>query len=169
MSNPNRIGIIDFSTRNDQQSWVSIDDRIMGGASQSHAEITTSGSLRFYGIVSLENQGGFASVRSPAGNYDLSGHSGLLLRVKGDGKRYKLGLRIDLFYDGVSYLSGFEAPSGPGEEIFLPFDSFVPTHHGQILSNAAPLDTGQIRSFVLLISEQQAGPFDMALEWIKAI
>ena len=169
MNDTNRTNNSDFSIFNDQQQWESIDDRIMGGASQSHAEITAGGGLHFHGFVSLENQGGFASVRSPSGNYDLSRRSGLLLRVKGDGKRYQLGLRIDLFFDGVSYLSGFEAPVGQAEEIYLPFDSFVPTHHGQVLSNAAPLDKGHIRSFVLLISERQAGAFDMELEWIKVV
>ena len=169
MSDPSRTDMVDFTILNRAQTWVSIDDRIMGGASQSHAEITSDGGLHFYGFVSLENCGGFASVRSPSGNYDLSGRSGLRLRVKGDGKHYQLGLRIDLFFDGVSYLSGFDAPGGQAEEIYLPFDSFVPTHHGQVLSNAATLDTGQIRSFVLLISERQAGPFDMEIEWIKVV
>jgi len=159
--------IFDFSDPADRQPWESIDDRIMGGSSESRSEITASGSLRFSGTVSLENQGGFASVRSPAGDHDLAGANGVVIRVKGDGQRYKLGLRIDIFFDGVSYLAGFEAPKDTWQEIFLPFDLFAPTHHVQRLSNAAPLDPAHIRSFVLLISEEQAGPFEMELDWIK--
>jgi hypothetical protein len=34
-----------------------------------------------------ERNGGFASVRTEAGNYDLSGHEALVLRLRGDGKR----------------------------------------------------------------------------------
>ncbi len=169
MNNSNEKVIFDFSTTDDRTLWESIDDRIMGGCSQSRSQISATGSLLFGGCVSLENRGGFASIRSPADRYDLSDYQGILLRVRGDGKRYKLGLRIDLFYDGVSYLAGFEAPQETWMEVFLPFDAFIPTHHGQRLKNTAPLDPHHIRSFVLLISEQQTGPFAMELNWVKAI
>lgn len=168
MDKPREKTLFDFSG-SDSRPWESIDDSIMGGFSQSGSEITGHGSLLFSGSVSLENQGGFASVRSPAGDYDLGGYTGILLRVKGDGKDYQLGLRIDLFFDGVSYLAGFNPPRDNWGEIFLPFNAFAPTHHGQQLPNAAPLDTHHIRSFLLLIAGQQAGPFRLEIAWVKAV
>lgn len=161
--------VFDFSNPDHQQPWESIDDRIMGGFSQSQAEIADATMLRFSGRVSLQNHGGFASVRSPGGCHDLSGCSQIMLRVKGDGQRYKLGLRIDLFFDGVTYLTGFETKKEEWQEISLPLEAFQPTHHGQRLANAAQLDPSRIMSFGLLISDQQEGPFRLDLAWIKAV
>ena len=50
----------------------SIDDRIMGGISQSQPEFSPASGLNFRGNVSLENNGGFASIRSASANYPRS-------------------------------------------------------------------------------------------------
>ena len=55
------------------QDWRSIDDRIMGGCSLSRAEFVDGDGLRFRGVVSFDNGGGFASIRSPETDYDLAG------------------------------------------------------------------------------------------------
>ena len=49
------------------QTWQPVDDTVMGGISRS--EWQPSG--RFAGSVSLENNGGFCSVRSPALGFGL--------------------------------------------------------------------------------------------------
>ena len=45
--------------------WQAIDDRVMGGVSASHMRHDPAGHGVFAGEVSLENNGGFASVRAP--------------------------------------------------------------------------------------------------------
>ena len=54
--------ILDFTVANDKTTWEAIDDRIMGGVSQSKPEYIGNVGLRFTGSVSLENNGGFASI-----------------------------------------------------------------------------------------------------------
>ena len=149
------------------QGWHSVDDRIMGGSSLSRAEFVEGGGLRFRGVVSFDNGGGFASIRSPEAAYDLAGCTGLRLRVHGDGKHYKLGLRTDRFFDGVSYQAGFFTESAEWLEVDLPFAGFIPTHHGRQLTSAAPLDPARIQSFGLFIAERQAGPFHLEVGWIR--
>lgn len=148
------------------QGWRAIDDRIMGGCSLSRAEFVAGGGLRFRGVVSFDNGGGFASIRSPEAAYDLAGCTGLHLRVRGDGKHYKLGLRTDRFFDGISYQAGFFTENDEYLEVDLPFASFIPTHHGRQLTSAAPLDPAGIQSFGLFIAEGQAGPFHLEVAWI---
>jgi len=164
----NLLTIFDFAEPAAVARWQSIDDRIMGGCSLSGAEFIAGGGLRFCGGVSLDNHGGFASIRSPEGDYALSGRDGLLLKVRGDGKRYKLGLRTDRFFDGVSYQAPFQTVAGQWLEIALPFNGFVATHHGQQLTMAAPLDPAGIQSFGLFIADRQAGPFQLEVAWLKA-
>jgi len=158
--------ILPFSQPSAVQGWRAIDDRIMGGCSLSRPEFIDGGGLRFRGVVSLDNGGGFASIRSPEADYTLGGLAGVRLRVYGDGQRYKLGLRTDRFFDGISYQAGFTPPADSWEEIDLPFGDFVATHHGRRLTTVAPLDPNRIQSFSLFIAERQAGPFHLEIAWI---
>ena len=158
--------ILPFAHPSAVQGWRAIDDRIMGGCSLSRPEFIDGGGLRFRGVVSLDNGGGFASIRSPEADYTLGGLAGVRLRVYGDGQRYKLGLRTDRFFDGISYQAGFTPPADAWEEIDLPFVDFVATHHGRRLTTVAPLDPNRIQSFSLFIAERQAGPFHLEIAWI---
>jgi len=158
--------ILPFTHPADVQGWRAIDDRIMGGCSLSRPEFVDGGGLRFRGVVSLDNGGGFASIRSPEADYVLGGFAGVRLRVRGDGQHYKLGLRTDRFFDGISYQAAFSAPAEAWEEIDLPFVAFLPTHHGRRLTTVAPLDPARIQSFSLFIAERQAGPFHLEIAWL---
>jgi hypothetical protein len=160
--------IFPFAQPADVQGWRSIDDRIMGGCSLSRPEFITGGGLLFRGVVSLDNGGGFASIRSPEAAYDLGDCAGVRVRVLGDGKRYKLGLRIDRFFDGISYQAGFTAPDDAWEEIDLPFADFIPTHHGRRLTTVPPLDPARIQSIGLFIADRQAGPFHVEIAWLAS-
>lgn len=167
MSNSPEAMIHDFTHASTVSTWEAIDDRIMGGLSQSQPECIDNVGLRFSGTVSLENNGGFASIRSDDSSVNLSQHSGLRLRVCGDGKNYKLSLRTDHFYDGVSYQTTFATEKDSWQEISLPFGAFIPTHHGIKLSTVAPMDLTCIKSFGLFISDRQKGSFQLDIAWIK--
>ncbi len=147
--------------------WYSIDDPVMGGLSRSRVECFTAGTLRFSGVVSLQNNGGFASIWSAAGRYDLGAYDGLRLRVKGDGKTYKLNLKPDSGFDGVQYQAAFKT-SGTWQNISLPFAAFEPRFRGRLIREAPPLDPSRVASFGFLISDKQAGPFALEIERIEA-
>ncbi len=167
MSNSSENMILDFTNTQTTCDWEAIDDRIMGGCSQSHPEHIDNIGLRFSGRVSLENNGGFASIRSDSANYNLGQYSGIKLRLRGDGKTYKLSLRTDLFFDGISYQAAFTTDQNTWQEISLPFEDFTATHHGVKLSTVAPMDTTRIESFGLFIADNQKGPFQLEISWIK--
>jgi hypothetical protein len=122
----------------------------------------------FSGAVSFENNGGFASVRSRPVVYDLSAFGGLVLRVRGDGKRYFFRLKTDTSFDGVSYQVEITPPAGEWAEFALPFNEFVPVYRGRIVPDHPPLDPSRIASFGLLISRQE-GPFRLDIEAIRAL
>ncbi|MDH3323720.1 MAG: CIA30 family protein, partial [Flavobacteriaceae bacterium] len=54
---------IDFGKTTGGQNWMIVNDDVMGGLSNSTAELTDS-TLIFKGTLSLKNNGGFASIRS---------------------------------------------------------------------------------------------------------
>ena len=157
--------LVDFAAGVD--AWRAVDDVVMGGVSRSGLRATEAGTAVFEGELSLENNGGFASVRTLVPPTDLSSRKGLTVRVRGDGRRYRLRLRTDDRYDGIAYQAEFGTAAGEWEEITLPFAEFAPSFRGRRPPGAEPLDPSRIRQVGLMIADKQAGPFALELAWIR--
>lgn len=143
-----------------QATWGAVDDVVMGGVSQSGMRLG-SGYAVFSGNVSIDNSGGFASVRTRnfEPSLNLSNYRGVELRVKGDGQRYKLFLRTEAKWDGVGYAHSFDTIANEWMTIKVPFADLVPIFRAKTVSDA-PLDTTQICSFQLMLSKFE---YDRAL------
>ncbi|MHC4830738.1 MAG: CIA30 family protein, partial [Planctomycetota bacterium] len=63
--------------------WQTVNDGVMGGRSRGGPQVTDQGTLLFAGEISLENNGGFSSVRTRPKSLALKGYDGLSLRLKG--------------------------------------------------------------------------------------
>jgi len=148
--------------------WSAIDDRVMGGRSHSALRHSAGAYASFSGEVSLAQGGGFASVRSAPQDLGAPGAGAYALDVRGDGKRYKLALRTDDGFDGISYQAPFVAPSGEFTTIRLPVSAFVATFRGRAFASAPPLDPAQVRQVGLVIADGQPGPFELELRMIRA-
>jgi NADH dehydrogenase [ubiquinone] 1 alpha subcomplex assembly factor 1 len=157
--------IVDFSSEED--CWSSIDDVVMGGVSSSRMTVA-NGVAAFSGVVSFDNSGGFASVRSRPLDLDLSAYDGLVLRVRGDGKRYGFRIRTTAAFDGVSYQGELAPPAGEWTDVELPFRDFVPVFRGRGVPDHPPLDRTRITTFGLMISRQE-GPFRLEVASIRAV
>ncbi len=145
-----------------------IDDRVMGGVSRSAMRPSEGGYAVFAGDLSIEQNGGFASVRSRGIALDLSGADALVLRVRGDGKRYKLRLHDDGRFDGVSFQSVFETKAGEWTEVEFPLDGFQAVWRGRAVPGAPPLDRSKITMVGLMISDKQVGRFALELDWLAS-
>ena len=155
--------LFDFRDPNTVRNWQNIDDPVMGGVSSSR--ITQGASFAaFAGRLSLENNGGFASVRGRVVPADLGGFEKLIARVRGDGKVYVCQLRTR---DAVYWLR-FATRAGEWQEFALPFAEFVPTYFGVPRPNGTPLNPAAIGEYGFLIADKQAGPFSLEVEWIVA-
>jgi hypothetical protein len=150
------------------KQWGVINDSVMGGRSRSQIKASENGHFVFQGHVSLENNGGFASVRSGSVDFDLRDYSGILVRLKGDGKKYRLSLKTDRFEGGIYYYCDIEAPNNEWKVVYAPFDDFTPKYRGQTMPDAPKLDRGKIRSVGFLIANKQEGDFLLSVDWIKA-
>ncbi len=163
------LAIYEFSRSSDAAQWRTINDTVMGGISSSSFKTSGNGIGVFAGYVSLENYGGFASVRSRPQFRDLSGWTGISLRVRGDGKSYKLGVKNDLSWNAVMYQASFETVAGQWTEVRLPFRTCcTPQFRGRDVPDAPPLDPSSILQITIMISEKQEGPFQLEMDWIGA-
>ena len=160
--------LFDFGSAAAAARWGPIDDRVMGGVSNSTFLYEDSSGALFTGEVSMEHGGGFASVRSGHLDLDLSGYQGLIIIFMGDGKSYKLSVTTEPRFDSVVYRTVFNTRPGIWEELKIPFNRFVPTFRGEVVSQAPELDPSRIVALGLLISQRQKGPFLLKVSSIKA-
>ncbi|MBM3211673.1 DUF4174 domain-containing protein [Candidatus Poribacteria bacterium] len=160
--------LFDFSKADEGGNWSIVNDDVMGGISQSDMIVTNESIAIFQGTLSLENYGGFASVRTKPANFELSGYDGIAIRVKGDGRKYQLRLRTDDRLDGVSYQQEFQTMANKWTNIKLPFDEFVPTFRGRIVADAPDLSPGKIRQIGFLIADKKPGSFRLEIDWMEA-
>ena len=159
--------VFDFQTATNTAAWQIVNDDVMGGVSRSGFRLT-NGVAVFQGEVSLENNGGFASVRSLPARHDLAGCDAFVIRVRGDGRSYKFTARTARSFDSAIYQTVFTTKKGEWEEHRLPLKQFVPTFRGRVLSGEPPLDPAKVTSVGFLISDKQEGPFQLEVAWIKA-
>jgi len=163
----NRI-LFDFQAPANASGWEVVNDDVMGGISSSQFQVLTNGCAVFSGTVRLEYNGGFASVRSAPVREDLSGFTAFILRVRGDGRRYKFSVRTGEDFGSPLYQCGLTTKQGEWEEHRLALSDFVPTFRGRVLTGVPPLNPAKVTSVGLLISDKQAGPFRLEIAWIAA-
>jgi hypothetical protein len=159
--------LFDFQTATNTAAWQVVNDDVMGGVSTSSFRLT-NGTAVFHGEVSLENNGGFASVRSLPARHDLAACNAFVIRVRGDGRRYKFTARTDRSFDSAIYQTVFTTKKGEWEEHRLPLKQFVPTFRGRVLPDEPPLDAAKVTSVGFLIADKQEGPFRLEIAWVHA-
>ena len=158
--------ITDFTKRT--LTWQIVNDDVMGGVSTSRFVVGTNGVARFSGTLSLENNGGFASVRSEGKLPDLTGHEVLVVRVKGDGRTYQMRVRSEVDGGATDYRAEFPTRQGVWTEHRLPLADFVATWRAQTLPDAPPINPARVMSLGFLMADKKAGPFALEIDWVLA-
>ncbi len=152
----------------DGMDWQVVNDGVMGGLSEGKLTLNPSGTMKFSGMLSLENNGGFSTFRSGDLKLDLSGDLGLLLRVKGDGRTYQARLATDALFRGmeVSFAAEFATKKGEWIEVKVPFASFKGTFRGLDLPKEK-LDPAKVRRVSILLGDKKQGPFELEIDSIQ--
>ena len=160
--------ITDFTGESEAERWRSVDDVVMGGVSQSTFSVASEGVGVFSGELSLENSGGFASVRRTVDDVDFSGAEAIALRIKGDGRPYQLRLQTDVTNDGISYRQAFETQAEEWIEVRLPIADFEPVFRGELVEDTPELALGEIKQIGFLLADKQPGAFRLEINWMQA-
>jgi len=155
---------------NGTQGWQTVLDGVMGGLSTGRIDSGNGGTLRFSGELSLENNGGFSQIRTSVPEGTFAGTTGLLLRVKGDGRTYQCDIRSSrLRIMAGGYQRVFPTKSGEWTEVEIPFSECVANSFGQRLRSAPPLDPASIESVGITLSDKKEGPFAIEVDWIRTV
>ena len=169
--------LFEFSETGDVAKWQIVNDGVMGGRSNSQASMVKSdsdgkveaesGVMRFAGTLSLENNGGFASVRSrPNGSIGLDPGETIVLRVKGDGRRYTFNLYTPDRRTAFSYQTEFDTTAGQWTKVKLPVDKFVAHSFGRPMPNMQ-LTPSEVHSVGILLADKKPGAFEILVDSIN--
>ena len=163
MTSQGEIMIEDFAEKS-LLNWNIVNDSVMGGRSQARMSIKNN-IAEFKGYLSLANNGGFSSVRAYYPN-DLIDINSIVLRVKGDGRKYNFRVRAEN-NSWVSYTQSFATEKDTWQEITLNIEDFYPTYRGYNLRNIPKLSESIIREVGLMLSDKVEGNFKIDIDWIK--
>lgn len=162
MNTPTTI-IFDFTKNSAKNSWRIVDDVVMGGKSQSDFIINDAGNGVFYGKVSLENNGGFSSVRHRSGSLNASKYTKIVLSLKGDGKSYQFRIK-DKIGNYYSYVQSFET-TNQWQKIVINLSEMYPTFRGRKL-NMPNFSSTEIQEIAILIGNKKNESFKLELDKI---
>jgi NADH dehydrogenase [ubiquinone] 1 alpha subcomplex assembly factor 1 len=156
--------LFDFAT-NTASEWRAVNDNVMGGVSTGKVT-STGGTLTFTGVLSLENNGGFASMRSGSlRGLDLSAETGLNIRVRGDGRTYALNINSQASWN-LLYRGEFKTKPGTWLEFRIPFKDLKPTYFGNPLPQQR-IDASKLEYIGFILADKNPGPFMLEVDWIK--
>ncbi len=160
--------VTDFTEDGLEEKWITVNDNVMGGRSTGGPTFKDK-QLVFSGKTNTDG-GGFSSIRSRAKPMGFGGHSGLVMRVKGDGRTYKADLHAGIRMAGmnVAYRADFATAEGKWQEVWLPFDRFHPTLMGRPVGDRVPaLKTEDIETIGFMIYDKKDGPFRLEVDSVK--
>ncbi len=146
--------------------WEIVNDDVMGGISRSSVRRADTG-WQFSGEISLENNGGFASARSPLDALDVSAYTAVRLQLLGDGKRYGFNVR-SVGMRRLSYRAYFDT-TGKAQMLEIALCDLQPTSFGEVVPDAPPLDLSHVGMVGFIIADGQAGTFSLEVRAVEFI
>ena len=167
MAEDTLIPLFDFTEADAPKQWQTVNDGVMGGVSEGKFKITDTKTMEFFGTLSLENNGGFASVRTKAKKLSLEKGDTIVAKIRGDGRQYMLNLYPNKQRMAYSYRATVQTKKDEWIEVKVPLDKFEATSFGRIVKNAGLVKPEEINSLGFMLGDKKAGPFKMEIEWIK--
>jgi len=155
--------IFKFEKTSDITPWKNADDIVMGGKSSGTFSLNKDGKGVFEGHVSLENNGGFSSLKYQLDKISTKGFSKIRLKIKGDGKRYQFRIKQKVS-DKHAYISYFDTTAN-WEFIEFNLSNMYPTFRGKKV-DIPNYDADSIEEIGFLIANKKAEHFKLEIDSI---
>jgi len=156
--------VFKFNKASNISNWSIVDDVVMGGRSSGNFYLNKEGHGIFEGRVSLDNNGGFSSVRYNFAKMSIKSYSKIILKVKGDGKSYQFRLKSKST-DYYSYITSFKT-SEDWEIIEVKLSDLYPAFRGRNL-NIPNFDKDNIEEIAFLIGNKREENFKLEIDYIE--
>jgi hypothetical protein len=158
---------IDFGKEKVTRGWMTVNDGVMGGRSQGEISFTEDAMI-FQGNLSLENNGGFSSIRTNWGNYDLSKYEKIIIRIKGDGRQYGFVLSNASRFYLPNHKFEFTGKKGEWTTVEMPLKAFHEEVMGKKTGNIIQEETlERIIRMGVILSDKIEGPFRLEIDYME--
>ena len=156
--------LFDFQKDDSITKWTVVDDVVMGGTSGGNMFLNEKQQGVFNGVVSLENNGGFSSVRHAFEKKAIGKSKKIFLKVKGDGKKYQFRIKHKSS-DYHSYVTTFETKK-EWEIIAIEIKNLVPTFRGRKV-DLPNFDHKTLEQIGFLIANKKNEKFQLVINSIE--
>lgn len=143
-----------------RSGWQVINDVVMGGLSVSNVDIKNR-EVIFSGNISIENNGGFASVYKRIAKLPAEIKS-VGIHIKGDGNPYQLRVRSRVGGYDVAYKMEFPTEKDTKQILRFNLVDFKATFRGRIINDAPTLKANTISHVGFLIAAQKSKIFTLS-------
>ena len=159
---------VKFETPEGMRMWRSVNDGVMGGLSSGGADFD-KGVMIFEGVINT-NGGGFSSLRSSVAEGALKEADGIKLRLRSDGRAYKMSFRTNVTYNGqlISFQAPIpQTPAGEWAELVVSFSDLQASLFGRSVSGAN-FERTDVTEMGIILADGQDGPFRLEVDWMAA-
>lgn len=157
---------MNFETPAETKAWRAVNDGVMGGLSSGGPSFET-GNMIFEGVINT-NGGGFSSVRSFVQDGALAKATSVKLRLRSDGRDYKLTFRTNVAWRGRRI--SFQAPipqtkAGEWTEVTVLFSDLRGSIFGRSV-RGAEFNRSEVSEMGIILADGKDGPFKLEVDWI---
>ena len=147
--------------------WTPLNDGVMGGLSEGQTTFTDS-TMIWTGQTRLENNGGFASVRSPWSHTNLQTTKGVVIRCKGKGGPFKLTLETSERW-WMPYAYASFTPSEDWQDVVLEVTDFSwsQAQMGDLKGVSPERELSDVLRMGLMKYDGTAQPFELEVASIR--
>lgn len=114
--------VLDMTNTTERENWRAVNDGVMGGLSRGVIRTTDEG-VRFEGRISLENNGGFASLRRTMTKSDMSKYKGVRITYKCPGVKTAFSMEPNPVWYQPNYRTAL-APTDEWTTVEVAFKEF---------------------------------------------
>ena len=161
--------VMDFG-KGELSNWRALNDGVMGGRSVGNVSYSRS-TLKWEGRVSLENNGGFSSVRSPWGEQDLSGFDAVTIRCRttnGEADTFTLTMEVSEQWWMPYWKTDFKADS-EWQEVTVPFSALKKSSAmtGELPKIWTWGNLSEVLRIGMMKYDGLAGEFGLEVDWMR--
>jgi len=139
----------------------------MGGISHgSPARNKATGNLKFWGSLSMENNGGFATIRTEVDAGAFTGAKGVHIKVKGDGRQYKF---MAMKEGKGRYQIDLDTVAGEETDVQIHFKDMEYWYWGWKKDNMPGLEGGDVVAVGFMIADKNETPFELEIMTVSPI
>ena len=143
------------------EPWRAINDGVMGGLSEG--EIAWKDTVMLWsGQTSLENNGGFASIRGPWEHHDLRAMNRAIIRCRGNGGPFKMTLETSQRWWMPYAYTSFN-PNDDWQDVVIDVEDFSwsQAQMGDLRNVAPSQELGDVLRIGLMKYDGTAQPFEL--------